>query len=314
MRLDRLGETALHRLLAPIGYPKGVPLPPGDDAGAVWLGARALLLKTDGFRARDVRLAGMPEEAVGWRAVTAVASDLLAKLAQPLGFVLSIFLPPSAEVKRARSWVVGAARAAGAYGAGLLGGDTNRGEAALSAAGVGISDDPLPRGGVAGDWVLLVGDRWGRSGAAIDAHYRGVDLAPFPRVRAAGHWPRARLALLGLSPFRRWLSGSADSSDGLAETLWQLAEAAGLGIQVDRIPLFPDVLDYARVAGVEPEELVLFGGEEYEAVVLVRPEGRALVGAWLRSVGLPHTWAGRVGGEGVRFQGVRLPRRGYRQF
>jgi len=314
VRLDQLGETALHRILAPIGYPEASPLPPGDDAGAVRLGGRALLLKTDGFRAQDVRLTGMPEDALGWRAVTAVASDLLAKLARPVGFVLSLFLPPSAEVGLARAWVEGAARAARAYGASLLGGDTNRGEPALSSAGVGLADDPLARGGLAGDWVLLVGDRWGRSGAAIDAHYRGVDLSPFPRIRAAGHWPRARLALLGLLPLRRWLSGAADSSDGLAETLWQLTEVSGAGIQVNRIPVYPDVRIYAGVAGVEPEELVLFGGEEYEAVVLVRPEGRALVGAWLESVGLPHTWAGRVEGEGVRLGGALLPRRGYRQF
>ncbi len=315
MRLDVLGETALLRRLAPIGYPEGAPLPPGDDAGAIALGGGALLLKTDGFRASGVRLSGMPEEALGWRAVTAVASDLLAKLARPLAFVLATFLPPDAEDATALAWTRGAARAARAYGAALLGGDTNRGEPALAAAGVGWAEDPLPRGGSEGDHLLLLGDRWGLSGAAIDAHYRGLDLSRFPAIRAAGYWPRARLATLGLLPFRRWLSGSADSSDGLAETLWQLSEAAGVGIALDRLPLPPDLRAYADAAGVAPEELVLYGGEEFEAAVLVRPEGRALVEAWRASVGVPGTWAGRAGGPvGVRHRGAPLPRRGYRQF
>ncbi len=315
MRLDRVGETALTRRLAPVGYPENAPLPPGDDAGAVpWPGG-ALLLKTDGFLAGDVRLSGMPEAALGWRAVTAVASDLLAKLARPLGFVLASFLPGQEDEATALAWTRGAARAARAYGAPLLGGDVNRGEAALAASGLAFSEAPLPRAGGEGDRVLLLGDRWGRSGAAIDAHYRGLDLAGFPSIRAAGHWPRARLALLGLAALRPWLSGAADSSDGLALTLWQLAEAAGVGFELEALPLFPDVRAYARAAGVDPEALVLFGGEEYEAVVLVRPEGAGFVAGWLEAHGVPHTWAGVAAGPvGVRLRGATVPARGYRQF
>jgi len=308
-------ERALVRRLSGLGYPARAPLPPGDDAGAIRAAGAAWLLKTDGFAVRDVQLRGMPEEAVGWRAVTAVASDLLAKLAAPLGFVLALFLPAGGEVDRALAWARGAARAAYAYGAPLLGGDTNRGEGAVVASGFARADDPLPRGGRAGDHLLLMGDRWGLAGAAVHAHYRGVDLAPYPAIRAAGYWPRARLALLGLAPYRRFLSGSADSSDGLAETLWQLAEAAGVGVELARLPLHAEVRAYARAVGVEPEALVLFGGEEYEAVLAVRPEGRAFVAAWLATHGVPHLWAGRlVDGRGVRLRGVPVERRGYDHF
>lgn len=54
MRLRDLGERALLKRLAPLGYPEGAPLPPGDDAGGVWVGEAAWLLKTDGFLYREV--------------------------------------------------------------------------------------------------------------------------------------------------------------------------------------------------------------------------------------------------------------------
>ena len=306
-----MNERALTRLLTPLGYPDRAPLPPGDDAGGVYHGGRALLLKTDGFRARDVRMRGMPEPAIGWRAVMAVASDLLAKLAEPLGFVLAVFAERPEAVL---AWGEGAARAARALGAPLLGGDTNRGEAAL-AAGVGVSQAPLPRAARPGDRVYLVGDRWGRSGAAIDAHYRGLDLSPFPAIQEAGYWPRARRALLALASLRSFLRGSADSSDGLVETLYQLAEAGGAGIELSSIPLFPDVRAYAKKAGVDPERLVLFGGEEYEAVLVVEPEGAPFVEGLLGSLGVPLFLVGRVvEGAGVTFGGRPLARAGYDHF
>ncbi len=298
-----------------MGYPKSAPLPPGDDAGGVFALGRALLLKTDGFRAAEVRLSGMPEAAIGWRAVTAVASDLLAKLAGPLGFVLAVFLPPEAEVEKALAWTQGAARAARAYGAPLLGGDTNAGEEAVVASGYAVAERPLPRGAREGDHLLLVGDRYGLTGAAIDAHYRGADLSRYPAIRAAGHWPRARLALLGLGPYRRYLSGSADSSDGLALTLWLLAEAGGVGVELFSLPFHPELLAYAREHGLAPESLVLYGGEEYEAVLAVRPEGRPFVAAWLEEHGVPHHWAGRFSGPvGVRFSDLPVARKGYDHF
>ncbi len=319
MRLDEYGEPRLLKKLSALARPgvRAAALPVGDDAGGVWIAGEAWLLKTDAFTAEAVRLAGMPEAALGWRAVTAVASDLLAKLARPVGFVLSLFVPGDAEVTRPVAWVRGAARASRAYGADFLGGDTNRGPEALAASGMGKAETaPLPRSARAGDWILLLGDRWGRSGAAIDAHYRGVSLGAFPEIAEAGYWPRARLALLALAPLRPFLSGSADSSDGLALTLWQLSEASGLRFVLDRLPQHPAVLRYAGRAGLAWEDLVLYGGEEFEAVVLVRPEGRGLVEGHLASLGIPYCFCGRVedGPPGVRYRGRPLRRAGYLHF
>jgi thiamine-monophosphate kinase len=146
MRLKDLGERALLRKLAPLGYPVEAPLPPGDDAGGVWVGEAAWLLKTDGFLYREVALLGMGPFEVGFRGVAATASDLLVKMGRPLGFTLGLFLPPELEEAFALGLVRGAAEAAGRLGAPLLGGDTNAGEeVALTVSGFALSHAPLPR-------------------------------------------------------------------------------------------------------------------------------------------------------------------------
>ncbi|MGQ9735189.1 MAG: thiamine-phosphate kinase [Thermaceae bacterium] len=313
MRVSDLGERGLLFLLAPLGYPEGAPLPPGDDAGGVWFGRRALLLKTDGFSYREVALRGMGAFEVGWRAVAATASDLLAKMGRPLGFVLGLFLPPETPVEEALALVKGAGAAARAHGAALLGGDTNRGvEVALVASGYALARTPLPRAGRPGDLVYLAGNRWGKTGAAIEAHYRGLEIPE--AFREAVFYPKGWLSLPALS---RYLRGSADSSDGLAETLWQLAEALGLRVKLEDLPLFPEVLAYARGLGEEAKayEWVLYGGEEFEPILIVPEEKAKGLEEKARRLGLPLFRAGRlVEGQGVYFQGAFVERRGYAHF
>ncbi|AEV15812.1 Thiamine-phosphate kinase [Thermus sp. CCB_US3_UF1] len=311
MRLKDLGERGLLARLAPLGYPEDAPLPPGDDAGGVWVGEEAWLLKTDGFLYREVALDGMGPFAVGWRGVAATASDLLAKMARPLGFTLGLFLPPDLEEAFALELVQGAAEAARRLGAPLLGGDTNAAsEVALTVSGFARTRTPLPRRALPGDLLYLAGDRWGRVGAAIRAHYQGRSLEAFPAIRQAAFYPLPRLELLALAGSLR---GSLDSSDGLAETLWQLSEL-GVRVDLEALPLLPDVLAFAG-SEAAALELVLYGGEEFEAVLVVPPEGEAQLLAQAKAVGLPLFRAGRVGeGRGVYLRGEPVPRRGYERF
>jgi thiamine-monophosphate kinase len=311
MRLRDLGERALLKRLAPLGYPEGAPLPPGDDAGGVWVGEAAWLLKTDGFLYREVALLGMGPFEVGFRGVAATASDLLSKMGRPLGFTLGLFLPWDLEEAFALELVRGAVEAARRLGAPLLGGDTNAGEeVALTVSGFALSEAPLPRKALPGDLLYLAGDRWGRTGAGIRAHYQGIPLESFAEIREAVFYPLPRLELLALAGLPR---GSLDSSDGLAETLWQVSEL-GVRVDLEALPLYPDVLAFA---GGEDEalELVLYGGEEFEAVLVVPPEAEGAVLARAEAVGLPLFRAGRVGeGEGVYLRGDLVLRKGYDHF
>lgn len=59
-----------------------------------------------------------------------------------------------------------------------------------------------------------------------------------------------------------------DSSDGLADALAQIAQASNVGIQIDltAIPIHADTRSFAAHANIDPYELALYGGEDYELV------------------------------------------------
>jgi thiamine-monophosphate kinase len=68
------------------------------------------------------------------------------------------------------------------------------------------------------------------------------------------------------------LTASVDSSDGLAWSLNELSVASSVGFRIDNVPLASEAVEFARIFGLNPLELGLYGGEEYELVVTVKPD------------------------------------------
>jgi thiamine-monophosphate kinase len=68
-----------------------------------------------------------------------------------------------------------------------------------------------------------------------------------------------------------------DVSDGLAADVAHLCEASGVGarIEAELLPIRPEVATIATLAGRAPQDLALFGGEDYELIFTV-PADRAV--------------------------------------
>ena len=81
------------------------------------------------------------------------------------------------------------------------------------------------------------------------------------------------------------VSSSMDSSDGLAWTLHELARSSNVGFELDKVPVAPEVKKFAKLNNLDASDLALYGGEEYELVFTIKPEGWATALAAVEAVG-----------------------------
>ena len=68
------------------------------------------------------------------------------------------------------------------------------------------------------------------------------------------------------------MNSSIDSSDGLAWSLHEIARLSEVSIFLEEIPVAQEAKVFARENGLVPEELALFGGEEYELVLTIKKD------------------------------------------
>jgi thiamine-monophosphate kinase len=97
-------------------------------------------------------------------------------------------------------------------------------------------------------------------------------------------------------------SAAIDLSDGLADAVRQLAEAAGTGaiVRADAVPVDPGARNWAVTEGQDPLAVALSGGEDYELLFAVPSRRRrAFLGATRRCSQLPVTKIGELTREPV---------------
>ena len=253
------------------------PIPFGDDVSGVEIERnKVAVLKTDMLVGKTDIPHGMSFWQAGRKAVVMNVSDFAAKGVKPLAVLVSLGVPPSFlekdVVQLARGLNVGARE----YGAYILGGDT--GEASdlvISCSLFGLGERmliPLRSDARAGDVVAVTGF-FGKSAAGLKLLSRGISASKsFSKVFLdAVLLPKARLKE-GLALAKaKVVSGSIDSSDGLAWSLYEIAKASHVGFFIDNLPVAPEVSQFAKRNQLDPLELALYGGEEYELVLTIKP-------------------------------------------
>jgi len=301
-------------------------LNPGDDAVCAGKGHEDLLVKIDGGSVASSLAPWMSYADLGWQWVTATASDLVAKAAKPLVFLVSIGLSPEEPEEHLYEVVEGAMEAARRHGAWLGGGDTNGSHGAgwIDVAGVGKAVRlPLPgRRARPGDQIYVTIGRLGLSGIVLHSLLHGnwaETKASFPEAFSEFTRPLARLKFLKLYSAlgHECITASLDISDGLAETLYQLSEATRHMIALDSLPEISIVAEYTRLYGVRYTELLLYGGQEYEIVFTASLECKDDIETMARQIGLEIARIGHVTGienVGVKLGNRVVERRGWDNF
>ncbi len=220
-----------------------------------------------------------PADSVGFKALARATSDLAAMGAVPRVFLLSLALP----TEHCRQWLddflAGMARAARTFRLVLAGGDVaQHPSVAISVTVVGAAERgrAVTRSGARPGDLLYVSGRPGSAQLGLELVLRGLygerhwkpllrpHLYPRPRLEL-GQWLARRRAAA-----RRLASAMIDTSDGLSTDLQRLCESSGLGARLwaDQIPVV-DVPQKLVTRGIEPLELALHGGEDYELLFSV---------------------------------------------
>ena len=276
---EELGEREIIELIrSRLSVMPGLPVPFGDDVSAVDIGkGRVAVLKTDMLVGRTDVPQGMSLWQAARKAVVMNVSDFAAKGVEPVAMLVSLGLPRGLMRKDVEEIARGLNAGAREYGAYVIGGDTNEAsDLVITVSLFGTAEKKalmLRSGAKAGDIVAVTGF-FGKTAAGLRLLLDGFAASKELRevLLSAVCMPKARLceglALRG----SRAVSASVDSSDGLAWSLHELARMSGVGFVVNSVPIADEVRRFAEFNGLDALELTLYGGEEYELVVTVKPK------------------------------------------
>ncbi len=258
----------------------------GDDAALLpanpqgWLVSQDMLVEGVHFR-RDW---STPWQ-VGVKAAQVNLSDIAAMAGCPRAALTSLAVPPSTTPQFVESLYQGLTDAFRPYGVVVVGGDTVASPDRI-VLDVAILGTPSPqgiawrRGAQPGDHILVSGNL-GSSRAGLEllrqgARWPGKDSDENEALRA--HLtPQGRVALG--AALAGWVHAMTDVSDDLAVEIAALVEDESLGadVWIEKLPISKGTRAIAGRLGAPPEWWALFGGEDYELLMLAPPANLARV-------------------------------------
>jgi len=258
------------------GDAPGVLVGIGDDAAVLEPGRGSLVVTTDMLvEGPHFERASIAPADLGAKSIVVNVSDVAAMGGSPRYAVVSLGLPGAVEAAWVVELVGGMRAACDEYALSLVGGDTNQTDATTIAVTV-IGE--VPRGGGVRRDGARPGDVIGVTGTLGDAA-AGLAVSRLGRSRLANalgepwgprllhalHRPVARVGE-GQTLAQVGATAMIDVSDGLAKDLSRLCAASGCGarIRLDAVPISDDVVAAADALRLDPLELALGGGEDYE--------------------------------------------------
>ncbi|WP_394739035.1 thiamine-phosphate kinase [Natronococcus roseus] len=281
--------------------------PVGDDAAVV----DGLVVTTDMLHERTDFPPGTSRYTAGWRSVGASLSDVAAMGADATAAVAAYAAPEFVE-DELLAFVQGARDVCELVDGEYVGGDLDgHEEFTVATTAIGRTDDPVPRSGARPGDVVCVTGTLGRSAAALELFRRGErgdDADARERANELFRFEPRIAAGRALAPHA---TAMMDSSDGLARSLHQLAEASNCGFAIDgeAIPV-DDVVRSVSETDREALERATTFGEDFELVATV-PE--TAFEAVRNAVDVPLSRIGAVleSDDGISLDGESLADRGY---
>ena len=265
--MSKLSEKKIIELFqSRLGNTNFVP----EDVESFKIGKKHLIVKVDTL----VESTDLPPEMelvdAARKSIVSCVSDFAAKGVRPIFGIISLTIPKKLSRSNIESLAKGFQRAAREFELKILGGDTNEGkELVITFSLLGTSKKIVGRSGAKTNHVIITSGPFGYTGAGLSILLKNKKYSKkFGRkAKNAVFKPKCRL-LFGLKN-KKHFSSSMDSSDGLSTTLNEMSSQSKKKFVINAMPTENDIFDFTDSNKINPNELILNGGEEYEIVATV---------------------------------------------
>jgi len=277
----------------------------GDDAAVVRTGAGKDTVITADLLVEDIdfRRTTTPPYLLGHKALAVSLSDVAAMGARPLWAMVSIGVPDDVwQTDFVDRLYDGLLELANRYGVQLIGGDTSRTPENIVidsiVAGECVAGMSVKRSGAhSGDQIFVTGTL-GAAAAGLRLIERGAHLAEqnlddddsqkLDHLLLRQLRPEPRVGWGIVLGEERLATAMIDLSDGLSSDLNHLCDASGVGALIDSssLPIDDRVVELCGRRALDPLQLALHGGEDFELLFTVKPGDAARLPRRVDGVGI----------------------------
>ncbi|MCO6042049.1 thiamine-phosphate kinase [Thermococcus alcaliphilus] len=250
-------------------------LPLGDDTGALKLGDEWLIATNDMLvKSTDVPGIMTPEQ-VGFKVFTMNVSDVAAMGGKPIGFLFSLGVPRDIDMGYLEGIAKGIAEASDFYSTPIISADTNEAcDLIIDGIALGKTKRLLTRSGAKeGDLVCVTGDI-GRALAGLKVYFDNLEVSPKTRKALYEKLLEPKARFREGQILSRYANAAIDISDGMSKELHLIAEMSKVKITIyaEKLPIRKEVFEVAELLGVDPINLALASGEEFELIFTIPEE------------------------------------------
>lgn len=266
----------------------------GDDAAVFRSSAGKENVITADLLVEDIdfRRTTTPPVLLGHKALAVSLSDIAAMGARPLWSLISIGVPEDVwQTEFVNQFYDGLLELANHYGVQLIGGDTSRTNESIVidsvVAGECAAGTAVMRSGASpGDQIFVTGSL-GAAAAGLRLIERGAHLAEqnladedsqkLDHVLIRQLRPEPRVGWGIVLGEEQLATSMIDLSDGLSSDLNRVCEASGVGALIDSalLPIDNRVIELCGRRALDPLQLALHGGEDFELLFTIKPADAA---------------------------------------
>jgi thiamine-monophosphate kinase len=298
----------------------------GDDAAIFTSTAGKETVITTDLLVEDIdfRRTTAPALLLGHKALAVSLSDIAAMGARPRWSLISIGVPDDVwQTEFVNQFYEGLAGIASSYDVRLIGGDTSRTTEQIVIDSIVLGEcnagQAVKRAGAQpGDYIFVTGSLGGAA-AGLRLIERGAHLAEqklddddsqkIDHVLLRQLRPEPRVGWGMVLGEERLATSMIDISDGLSSDLNHLCKASGVGalIESSLLPIDHQVVELCGRRALDPLQLALHGGEDFELLFTVRAENVARLPRRVDGVEIRRIGEVRIQSEGVRIsEGSRI--------